>query len=89
MAGIEDGYEARFNAAEVAALRLTDALIGRPAPPSESDQHAVLRAFGPDGVMELMLGVGLFLGMSKVLITLGLEPESMPISVLPAPGSNT
>lgn len=39
--------------------------------------------------MELMLGVGLFLGMSKVLITLGLEPESMPVSVLPAPGSTS
>jgi hypothetical protein len=29
----------------------------------------------------------LFLGMSKVLITLGLEPEGMDTTVLPTPGS--
>ena len=34
-----------------------------------------------------LLGVGLFLGMSKVLITLGLEPEDMPVTVVPTPGS--
>lgn len=34
-----------------------------------------------------MLGVGLFLGMSKVLITLGLEPKDMDTKVMPTPGS--
>ena len=38
-------------------------------------------------IVELVLGVGLFMGMSKVLITLGLEPEEMPVTVLPTPGS--
>ena len=38
-------------------------------------------------IAELALGVGLFLGMSKVLITLGLEPEGMDTTVLPTPGS--
>ena len=38
-------------------------------------------------IAELALGVGLFMGMSKVLITLGLEPESMETTVLPTPGS--
>ena len=38
-------------------------------------------------LVELSLGVGLFLGMSKVLITLGLEPEDMPVTVMPTPGS--
>lgn len=33
------------------------------------------------------MGVGLFLGMSKVLICLGLEPEQMETTVLPTPGS--
>jgi hypothetical protein len=35
----------------------------------------------------MALGVGLFLGMSKVLINLGLEPEDMPVTVMPTPGS--
>jgi hypothetical protein len=35
----------------------------------------------------MALGVGCFLGMSKVLIMLGLEPEEMPVTVVPTPGS--
>jgi hypothetical protein len=42
--------------------------------------------FSREEIAEIALGVSLFLGMSKVLIVLGLEPESMPITVLPTPG---
>ena len=42
---------------------------------------------GDAGLAELTLGVGLFLGLAKVLITLGLEPEEMPVTILPTPGS--
>lgn len=38
--------------------------------------------------MELLLGVALYHGMSKVLIVLGLEPESMPVTELPTPGAH-
>ena len=37
-------------------------------------------------IVELALGVGLFMGMSKVLICLGLEPEEMQTTVVPTPG---
>ena len=72
--------------AEVAALELTDALLAGVAPPEALQQR--LRAhFSPEQIVELALGVGLFHGMSKVLITLGLEPETMPTTVMPTPGS--
>jgi hypothetical protein len=39
------------------------------------------------GSVELGLGVGLFMALSKGMITLGLEPENMPTTVLPTPGA--
>jgi alkylhydroperoxidase family enzyme len=85
--GIADGYEARFAAAEVAALRLTDAVIGDPRGLDADARAALAEAFTPGEIVELALGSGLFLGMSKVLINLGLEPEEMPVTVIPTPGS--
>ena len=38
-------------------------------------------------IVEMALGVGLFLGLSKVLITLGMEPEEMDTTLVPTPGS--
>ncbi len=53
-------------------------------------QAALLRKHYSDAeIAELVLGVGLFMGMSKVLITLGLEPEQMDTTVMPTPGSAT
>ena len=87
MAVIEDGYEQHLAAREVAALRLTDDLIGLPGRLGP-DQVAELKShFTEAESAELMLGVGLFLGMSKVLITLGLEPETMDTTLVPTPGS--
>jgi alkylhydroperoxidase family enzyme len=41
--------------------------------------------FSDAQIVELGLGVGLFMALSKVMITLGLEPENMPTTVLPTP----
>ncbi|MGI9328558.1 MAG: hypothetical protein ACR2PZ_25305 [Pseudomonadales bacterium] len=74
-------------AKDVAALKLADAFLGLPGTPSEADQSLIRAHFNEAEITELLLGVGLFHGMSKVLINLGLEPEQMPITVLPTPGS--
>ena len=84
---VDDDYRLRFEATEVAALELTDAIIGNPESWSAADRAALATHYAPAAIGELVLGVGLFLGMSKVLILLGLEPESMPVTVLPTPGS--
>ena len=86
VAQIEDDYETRFGPAEVAALKLTDALIGIPQPPDEAVRDALKANFSEAEIVELALGVGLFMGMSKMLINLGLEPENMPVSVISTPG---
>jgi len=71
----------------VAALELTDVLIGMPRPLSPELQAKLRRHYTDAQVVEMALGVGLFLGMSKLLITLGLEPEEMDTTLAPTPGS--
>ena len=87
VAQIEDDYETRFAPAEVAALKLTDALIGVPQPLDPALRNELKANFTEAEIAELALGVGLFMGMSKVLINLGLEPEDMPVTVIPTPGT--
>jgi hypothetical protein len=53
----------------------------------DSQIAALKKHYSNAELVELALGVGLFMGMSKVLITLGLEPEEMDTTVLPTPGS--
>ncbi len=84
---VADGYADRLSAREAAALRLADDIIGHPGRLSEAERARLQAEFTPAELVEQSLGVGLFLGMSKVLITLGLEPEEMPVTVIPTPGS--
>ena len=74
-------------AAETAALQLTDAIIGHPQSLSEETRQALKANFSDAQIVEMALGVGMFMGMSKVLINLGLEPEQMPVTVMPTPGA--
>jgi alkylhydroperoxidase family enzyme len=83
---IADGYETSpLPACEIAALRLTDAIISDPRPAGVTLQTALRQHFSDAQIVELGLGVGLFMALSKVMITLGLEPENMPTTVVPTP----
>ena len=86
---VRDGFETReaLSPAEKAALALTDLIIHLPQPPDAALAAELKRHFTPAQLVELSVGVSLFLGMSKVLITLGLEPDDMPVTVIPTPGS--
>ena len=86
---VDDDYARHFDPTEVAALTLTDALLGLPEPPSAEQKEVLREHFDDAQLAELTLGVGLFIGMSKVLITLGLEPEDMPVTVVRTPGSGS
>ena len=89
MEQIVDGYEEVLSPAETAALQLTDSIIGDPRSLTEETRQALKANFSDAEIVEMALGVGLFMGMSKVLINLGLEPEDMPITNVPTPGSST
>ena len=82
-----DDYQLNVSDKEAAALALTDLLINVPKEPDAQLADSLREHFEDAELAELILGVGLFLGMSKVLITLGVEPEDMPTTVIPTPGS--
>ena len=87
---IVDGYESSpLPLREIAALRLTDAIISDPRP-ADPELRAALRLHLSDAqIVELGLGVGLFMALSKLMIILGREPANMPMTVVPTPGMST
>ncbi|MEE2783322.1 MAG: hypothetical protein VYE04_08175 [Pseudomonadota bacterium] len=84
---VEDGYESDLSEKESLALQLTDLIIGRPQAPAPELIERLKKHYSDAELVEISLAVGLFLGMSKVLITLGLEPKDMPVTVVATPGS--
>lgn len=83
---IDDNYESSpLDERDIVTLRFTDAIIGDPSRLSPDLQEALRKQFSEAQIVELALGVGLFHSLSKVLIALGLEPETMPTTVLPTP----
>ena len=71
-----------------AALMLTDQIISAPGTLTKKNHVIIKRSLSRKERAEISLGVGLFMGMSKVLIALGLEPEEMETTVVKTPGSD-
>ncbi len=88
VAEIGDGYEeSRLSARDKAAIALTDAIIGDPRGVTPEMRERLRRHFSDPEIVEMALGVGLFMSLSKVLITLGMEPEEMDTEIVPTPGA--
>ena len=73
---------------EIAALMLTDRIISIPGTLTRKNDAIIKRSLSKKERAEISLGVGLFMGMSKVLIALGLEPEEMDTTLVKTPGSD-
>ena len=84
---VKDGYEEVLDEKITAALLLTDQIIGASRPLERKNTVLIKRNLTREERAEISLGVGLFMGMSKVLIALGLEPEEMETTVVKTPGS--
>jgi hypothetical protein len=69
------------------ALAFADAFFAADGPPPEGLQQALVFEFGTDALVEMAIGLALFHGVSKLLITLGCEPAQMDITELRTPGS--
>jgi alkylhydroperoxidase family enzyme len=71
-----------------AALAWADVVLAVDAGP---DRDAALRElrmhFDDAQIVELTYAIGTFIGYSKQIITLGLEPEGLPLLVIPTPGA--
>ena len=84
---VKDGYEEVLDEKITAALLLTDQIIGASRSLEKKNTVLIKRNLTREERAEISLGVGLFMGMSKVLIALGLEPEEMEITLVKTPGS--
>ena len=84
---VKDGYEEVLDEKITAALLLTDQIIGASRSLEKKNTVLIKRNLTKEERAEISLGVGLFMGMSKVLIALGLEPEEMETTLVKTPGS--
>ena len=66
-------------------LAFTDAYRKDPAHLDPTVAEAVARHFTPAEIVEFTVALTMFLGMAKVLISLGVVPEQMDVMVVPTP----
>jgi alkylhydroperoxidase family enzyme len=82
---VEDGFEtSALSDREKVVVRFTDALLA--AQPLSRAVRADLAAHFDEGqIVELAMGVALFMGFSKIAIALGQAPADMPTMIVPTP----
>lgn len=83
---IRDGYEeGELEPRQKLVLRFTDAFLQHPddIPPALRDE--LLAHFTPAQVVELTAGLALFMGFSKIAVSLGQAPADMPTMRVPTP----
>lgn len=68
-----------------AALAWADTLLAGGSEPDDELKARLRTHFTDAQIMELTYAMGSFIGYSKQLIMLGLEPESMPVVAVPIP----
>ena len=70
-----------------AALAWADVVLAGGTGAGRDAALAALREHFDDAqIVELTYAIGTFIGYSKQIITLGLEPEGLPLLVIPTPG---
>ena len=67
------------------ALAWADSLLAGGSEPDRELEARLRQHFTAVEIMELTYAMGSFIGYSKQLILLGLEPESMPVTGVPIP----
>ena len=83
---IREGYgESTLSDRQKVVLRYTDAYLTDPGNVDPELRAAMAAQFTPAEIVELTLAIAMFLGMAKVLISLGTEPEQMEVTVVPTP----
>lgn len=83
---IRDGHEtSALSDDHKLVLRYTDAYLQHPSGLPDELADAMRARFTDAEIVELTLALTMFLGMAKVLVSLGTEPEQMERTVLPTP----
>ena len=67
------------------ALVWADSILAGGSEPDDALKTRLHQYFSDSQIMELTYTMGSFIGYSKQLIMLGLEPEVMPVTGVPIP----
>ena len=83
---IADGFEASaLDARAKAVIRYTDVFLRGGHGLDDGLRAEMLERFTPAQVVELTAGIALFMGFSKIAVSLGTAPDDMPTMVVPTP----
>lgn len=84
---IDDGFEASdLEERHKVVIRLADVFLGNPHGVTDDLRADLLDAYGPAGTVELTAGLALFMGFSKIAVSLGTIPDNLPAQIpLPTP----
>jgi hypothetical protein len=69
------------------ALAWADMLLGGGHATDPALAERMRRHFSEAEIVELTYAMGTFIGYGKQIMVLGLEPEGMPLVVVPTPGA--
>jgi AhpD family alkylhydroperoxidase len=83
---IVDGYEdSALSEREKVVVAYTDTFLREPGSLSDRQRAELHEHFSPGELVELTMGIALFMGFSKIAVTLGQAPADMPTMVVPTP----
>jgi AhpD family alkylhydroperoxidase len=83
---ISDGFEhSTLSESQKAVIRYTDVFLTAPAEITPELQADMRKYFTAEQIVELSVGLALFLGFSKIAVALGQAPQTMPTTVIPTP----
>jgi len=86
---VVDGFEdSDLSPREKIVVRYTDTFLREPGALTDSLRAELLEHFDAGEIVELTAGIALFMGFSKIAVTLGQAPEDMPTMVVPTPDWN-
>ncbi len=77
--------ESELSERQKLVIRYADVFLGDPKSLDPELRREMLDEFTPAQIVELTTGLALFLGFSKIAVSLGQAPESMPTTVIPTP----
>lgn len=83
---IQDGYEnSDLSDRQKLILRYTDCFLTDPHGLDNDLKAAMAKEFSPAELVELTAGLALFMGFSKIAVSLGGMPDSLPTFEMPTP----
>lgn len=84
---IDDAYESsELSKRQKLILRYTDVFLTDPGAIDATLKYAMKAEFSDQEIVELTAGLALFMGFSKIAVSLGGMPESLPTMDMPTPG---